>query len=40
LLYIAAVRALLAAIKGRLVGWGKLIRTGSVALPSARPLGV
>jgi peptidoglycan-N-acetylglucosamine deacetylase len=40
LLYVVAVRALLAAIKGRLVGWGKLIRTGSVALPSARLLSV
>src|SRR4051812_31961429 len=33
LLYWAAVRTLLAAIKGSFVGWGKLIRTGSVSLP-------
>jgi cellulose synthase/poly-beta-1,6-N-acetylglucosamine synthase-like glycosyltransferase len=30
LLYVVAIRALLAAVKGRLVGWGKLVRTGSV----------
>ena len=33
LLYWVAVRALLAAVKGRFVGWGKLVRTGSVSLP-------
>jgi hypothetical protein len=33
LLYWVAVRALLAAIKGQFVGWGKLVRTGSVSLP-------
>jgi len=33
LLYWIAVRTLLAAIKGTFVGWGKLIRTGSVSLP-------
>ena len=33
LLYWVAVRTLLAAIKGSFVGWGKLIRTGSVSLP-------
>ena len=38
LLYVVAFRALSAAIKGRLVGWGKLIRTGSVAAPSPPPL--
>jgi len=38
LLYVVALRALSAAIKGRLVGWGKLIRTGSVAAPSPPPL--
>lgn len=31
LLYVTAVRALLAALKGRFVGWGKLVRTGNVA---------
>jgi cellulose synthase/poly-beta-1,6-N-acetylglucosamine synthase-like glycosyltransferase/peptidoglycan/xylan/chitin deacetylase (PgdA/CDA1 family)/spore germination protein YaaH len=34
LLYVVAIRALSTAIKGRLVGWGKLIRTGSVTVPS------
>jgi len=38
LLYVVATRALLAAIKGRLVGWGKLVRTGSVALPASQDL--
>jgi peptidoglycan-N-acetylglucosamine deacetylase len=38
LLYVVAVRALSTAIKGRLVGWGKLIRTGSVAAPSSPSL--
>jgi peptidoglycan-N-acetylglucosamine deacetylase len=33
LLYWTAVRTLLAAIKGQFVGWGKLLRTGAVALP-------
>ena len=33
LLYWVAVRTLLAAITGSFVGWGKLIRTGSVSLP-------
>jgi peptidoglycan-N-acetylglucosamine deacetylase len=36
LLYVAAVRALLAAIKGTFVGWGKLVRTGNVALVTTR----
>jgi cellulose synthase/poly-beta-1,6-N-acetylglucosamine synthase-like glycosyltransferase len=37
LLYIVAVRALLAAIKGQFVGWGKLVRTGTVvALPNSQ----
>jgi hypothetical protein len=35
LLYWVAIRALLAAIKGQFVGWGKLIRTGTVTLPPA-----
>jgi hypothetical protein len=30
LLYVTAIRSLLAAIKGTLVGWGKLVRTGNV----------
>lgn len=30
LLYVVALRSLLAAVKGRFVGWGKLVRTGSV----------
>jgi hypothetical protein len=33
-LYWVAIRALLAALKGTFVGWGKLVRTGHVALPS------
>jgi peptidoglycan-N-acetylglucosamine deacetylase len=33
LLYLAAIRAVLAAAKGGLVGWGKLVRTGNVAIP-------
>jgi cellulose synthase/poly-beta-1,6-N-acetylglucosamine synthase-like glycosyltransferase/peptidoglycan/xylan/chitin deacetylase (PgdA/CDA1 family) len=36
LLYLVAIRALLAAVKGQFVGWGKLIRTGTVILPSPR----
>ncbi|MFN3351086.1 glycosyltransferase [Pseudorhodoplanes sp.] len=36
LLYVVAIRALFAAIKGRLVGWGKLVRTGSVAWPNIK----
>ncbi len=36
LLYVVALRSLLAAVKGRFVGWGKLVRTGSVlARPAA-----
>jgi cellulose synthase/poly-beta-1,6-N-acetylglucosamine synthase-like glycosyltransferase len=35
LLYVTAMRALLAALRGTFVGWGKLLRTGNVAL--ARP---
>lgn len=36
LLYVVALRSLLAAVKGRFVGWGKLVRTGSVqATPAA-----
>jgi len=34
LLYFVAVRALLAALKGQFVGWGKLLRTGNVSMPS------
>ncbi len=34
LLYWVAIKALLAALKGTLVGWGKLARTGSVTLPT------
>jgi cellulose synthase/poly-beta-1,6-N-acetylglucosamine synthase-like glycosyltransferase len=36
LLYVTAVRALLAALKGTFVGWGKLVRTGNVAIIAAR----
>jgi cellulose synthase/poly-beta-1,6-N-acetylglucosamine synthase-like glycosyltransferase/peptidoglycan/xylan/chitin deacetylase (PgdA/CDA1 family) len=36
LLYVTAVRALLAALKGRFVGWGKLVRTGNVAIAIPR----
>jgi peptidoglycan-N-acetylglucosamine deacetylase len=34
LLYVSALRALMAAVKGRFVGWGKLIRTGHVFEPA------
>ena len=34
LLYFVVMRTLLAAIKGSLVGWGKLVRTGSVHVPA------
>jgi cellulose synthase/poly-beta-1,6-N-acetylglucosamine synthase-like glycosyltransferase len=37
LLYLVAIRTMLAAIKGQLVGWGKLVRTGSVQLPFVVP---
>ena len=33
LLYVTAIRALLAALKGTFVGWGKLVRTGRVTQP-------
>ncbi len=33
ILYVTAIRALLAAMKGTFVGWGKLIRTGRVIQP-------
>ena len=36
LLYTVTARAILAAIKGRVVGWGKLIRTGGVTHSLAR----
>jgi hypothetical protein len=36
LLYVTAVRALLAALKGTFVGWGKLVRTGNVAIAAIR----
>ncbi len=36
LLYWVAFRALFAAIKGQFVGWGKLLRTGSVMLSNSR----
>ncbi|MDX2156365.1 MAG: glycosyltransferase [Hyphomicrobiaceae bacterium] len=36
LLYWVAIRALLAAFRGSFVGWGKLLRTGTVILPRAR----
>lgn len=35
LLYVTAIRALLAALKGTFVGWGKLVRTGRVMQPLA-----
>ena len=38
LLCIVTVRAVLAAVKGRIVGWGKLIRTGAVTHSLARGL--
>jgi cellulose synthase/poly-beta-1,6-N-acetylglucosamine synthase-like glycosyltransferase/peptidoglycan/xylan/chitin deacetylase (PgdA/CDA1 family)/spore germination protein YaaH len=33
LLYFVALKTMLTAVKGRLVGWGKLVRTGSVPFP-------
>ena len=36
LLYVVTIRAVLAAIKGRFIGWGKLIRTGTVAICNRR----
>ena len=33
LLYVVAIRALLAALRGSTVGWGKLERRGTVSLP-------
>jgi cellulose synthase/poly-beta-1,6-N-acetylglucosamine synthase-like glycosyltransferase len=39
LLYVSAFRALLAAAKGRFVGWGKLVRTGNVAIAGTVPNG-
>jgi hypothetical protein len=36
LLYIVAIRVMLAALKGSMLGWGKLKRTGSVTLEPAR----
>lgn len=35
LLYITAIRVALAALKGRMLGWGKLMRTGRVAAEAA-----
>ena len=37
LLYWTAVKVLLAAIRGAFVGWGRLVRTGNVALPASSP---
>lgn len=39
LLYVVAVQVTIAALKGRMLGWNKLMRTGSVALasPTAAP---
>ena len=34
LLYVVAIRALLAALKGTFVGWGKLARTGRILRPA------
>ena len=38
ILYFVAIRALFAAIKGRFVGWGKLLRTGRVPEQRAVPI--
>lgn len=38
LLYVIAMRALLAAVKGTFVGWGKLVRTGRVVQPVLQSL--
>ena len=38
LLYFVVMQTLLTAIKGTLVGWGKLVRTGSVHIPVGRGL--
>jgi hypothetical protein len=35
LLYVTAIRVMFAALKGSVMGWGKLRRTGSVAAESA-----
>ncbi|ODA67729.1 Poly-beta-1,6-N-acetyl-D-glucosamine synthase [Methyloligella halotolerans] len=40
LLYWTAGRALLTALRGALVGWGSLVRTGSVVMPVAPPTAV
>jgi hypothetical protein len=37
LLYIIAIRSIAAAIKGRIVGWGKLARSGRVSTPTPTP---
>ena len=37
LLYVVAIRTLLAAIRGQFVGWGKLLRTGNVQEVARRP---
>jgi hypothetical protein len=38
LLYFVVMQTLLTAIKGSLVGWGKLVRTGNVHIPVGRVL--
>ena len=37
MMYITVMRALFAAARGRRMGWGRLVRTGSVQAESARP---
>ncbi len=39
LLYVVAIKTLLAAVRGQLVGWGKLLRTGNVMESGKRPVG-
>jgi peptidoglycan-N-acetylglucosamine deacetylase len=36
LLYVVAIRSIAAAVKGRIVGWGKLARTGRVSIQASQ----
>ena len=38
LLYVVAIRSIVAAIKGRIVGWGKLARSGRVSATTVRTI--
>ena len=37
LLYVVTIGALLSALKGQFVGWGKLLRTGAVQAAAPKP---